>query len=168
MLGYRRRNPSSIRVNGLGRREPDSKPEGPPGAWDDHGATFASVIYDSACWSVPDVLSRFFVHGGASDWACDERGRDELDEVCGEPDRHAWPGAWDGQSVRVPMVWKEGPTNYRMILTGSGSGGLQVGYATSTIGIHWTKSPSDPVFNDPTWAHGATENWGVMKVGVSI
>ena len=42
---------------------------------------------------------------------------------------------------------------------------MQVGYATSTDGISWTKHASNPVFNDPTWATGATENWGVMKVG---
>jgi hypothetical protein len=42
---------------------------------------------------------------------------------------------------------------------------MQVGYATSADGISWTKHPSNPVFNDPVWATGATENWGVMKVG---
>jgi hypothetical protein len=63
------------------------------------------------------------------------------------------------------MVWKEGLTDYRMIYSGVGSGGMQVGYATSADGIFWTKHPSNPVFNDPTWAAGETENWGVMKVG---
>ena len=32
-------------------------------------------------------------------------------------------------------------------------------------GINWTKYAGNPVFNDPTWAHNQTENWGVMKVG---
>jgi uncharacterized repeat protein (TIGR01451 family) len=63
------------------------------------------------------------------------------------------------------MVWKEGPNDYRMIYTGSGVGGLQVGYATSSDGISWTKYAGNPVFNDPTWANGNTENWGVIKVG---
>jgi len=47
-----------------------------------------------------------------------------------------------------------------MIYTGAGSGGMQVGYATSADGIGWTKHPANPVFNDPTWASGQTENWG--------
>ena len=137
---------------------------GASGAWDDHGATFASVIYDSLARAF-----RMYYHGFSY------TGVHQIG-LATSPDGMNWtkyagtivtpgPGAWDGQSVRVPMVWKEGPTNYRMIYTGSGSGGLQVGYATSTDGIHWTKSPSNPVFNDPTWAHGATESWGVMKVG---
>jgi len=63
------------------------------------------------------------------------------------------------------MVWKEGTNDYRMIYTGRGSVTGQIGYATSTDGINWTKHPSNPVFNDPTWAHNQTQNWGVMKVG---
>ena len=83
----------------------------------------------------------------------------------GNPVLSPGPGSWDANQVRVPMVWKEGLTDYRMIYTGAGSGGMQIGYATSTDGITWTKHASNPVFNDPTWATGATENWGVMKVG---
>jgi hypothetical protein len=72
-------------------------------------------------------------------------------------------GAWDGQSVRVPMVWKE-VGGYHMIYTGVGSSGMQVGYAVSSDGIAWTKYAGNPVFNDPTWAHDQTQNWGVIKV----
>ena len=36
---------------------------------------------------------------------------------------------------------------------------------SSTNGINWTKYATNPVFNDPTWAHNSTENWGVIKVG---
>jgi len=85
-------------------------------------------------------------------------------KYAGNPIMIPGPAAWDGQSVRVPMVWKEG-TDYHMIYTGNGSSGMQVGYATSADGIAWTKHASNPVFNDPTWATGETENWGVMKVG---
>jgi hypothetical protein len=139
--------------------------EGPSGAWDDHGATFATVIYDSAA-----VEFRMYYHGFSFTGvhqiglATSPDGKNWT-KYAGNPIVTPGPGAWDGSSVRVPMVWKEGPTDYRMIYTGSGSGGMQVGYATSTNGINWTKNPANPVFNDPTWAHGATENWGVMKVG---
>ncbi len=137
--------------------------EGPAGAWDDHGATFASVIRDDAAGEY-----RMYYHGFS--------GSTHQIGLATSPDGLTWtkypgnpivtpgPEAWDSGSVRVPMVWKEG-ADYHMIYTGAGSGGLQVGYATSGDGITWTKSPANPVFNDPTWAAGATENWGVMKVG---
>ncbi len=137
--------------------------EGVAGSWDDHGATFASVIWDAAA----DEF-RMYYHGfsGSTHQIGLATSPDGLDwtKHAGNPIMTPGPGAWDGGSVRVPMVWKEG-TDYHMIYTGAGSGGMQIGYATSMDGISWTKSPANPVFNDPTWAHGETENWGVMKVG---
>jgi predicted GH43/DUF377 family glycosyl hydrolase len=138
--------------------------EGPPGAWDDHGATFASVIYDSLA-----AEFRMYYHGFSGSThqiglAVSPNGINWT-KYAGNPVLTPGPDAWDANQVRVPMVWKEGLTDYRMIYTGAGSGGMRVGYATSTDGITWTKHPSNPVFNDPTWASGDTENWGVMKVG---
>ncbi len=137
--------------------------EGPSGAWDDHGATFSSVIYDSLSSEF-----RMYYHGfsGSTHQIGLATSPDGLNwtKYAGNPVMTPGPASWDSGSVRVPMVWKEGLTDYRMIYTGSGSGGMQVGYATSTDGISWTKHASNPVFNDPTWATGATENWGVMKV----
>ena len=73
------------------------------------------------------------------------------------------PGSWDDTMIWCPMVWKE--TLYHMIYTGYDSARIiQIGYATSTDGIHWTKSDSNPVFNDSTWAHNHTEGCGVIKV----
>ena len=138
--------------------------EGSSGSWDDHGATFSSVIYDSLAGEF-----RMYYHGfsGGTHQIGLATSPDGLNwtKFAGNPVFTPGPSAWDNGSVRVPMVWKEGLTDYRMIYTGSGSGGMQVGYATSTDGISWTKHPSNPVFNDPVWATGATENWGVMKVG---
>ncbi len=138
--------------------------EGPSGAWDDHGATFASVIYDSLA-----AEFRMYYHGfsGTTHQVGLATSPDGLNwsKHPGNPVLTPGPDAWDANQVRVPMVWKEGMTDYRMIYTGNGSGGMQIGYATSTDGINWTKHPSNPVFNDPTWAFGETENWGVMKVG---
>jgi len=136
---------------------------GPSGAWDDHGATFASVISDATAGEF-----RMYYHGfsGGTHQVGLATSPDGLHwtKYPGNPILTPGPEAWDAGSTRVPMVWKEGPDDYRMIYTGSGSGGMQIGYATSTNGITWTKHPSNPVFNDPTWAHGETENWGVMKV----
>jgi hypothetical protein len=61
------------------------------------------------------------------------------------------PGAWDGFEVRYPVAHFDG-TTYRLWYWGknsmSGAAGqwaAQIGLATSTDGIHWTKQPS-PVF----------------------
>ncbi len=138
---------------------------GPAGAWDDHGATYASVIQDETAGEY-----RMYYHG-FSDTQVHQIGLAVSDSLDGPwirlpaPVLTPGPAAWDGQSVRVPMVWKEGPADYRMIYTGQGSGGMQVGYATSTDGLAWTRHPGNPVFNDPIWATGETQNWGVMKVG---
>jgi hypothetical protein len=138
--------------------------EGSSGSWDDHGSTFSSVIYDSLAGEF-----RMYYHGfsGGTHQIGLATSPDGLNwtKYPGNPIMTPGPAAWDNSSVRVPMVWKEGLTDYRMIYTGNGSGGMRVGYATSTDGITWTKHPSNPVFNDPTWASGETENWGVIKVG---
>lgn len=138
--------------------------EGAPGAWDDHGATFASVIWDEAAGEF-----RMYYHGFAYSGAHQiglATSPDALNwtKYPGNPVLTPGPAAWDNHSVRVPMVWKEGP-DYHMIYTGYNGSSYQVGYAYSSDGITWTKHASNPVFNDPTWAHNQTENWGVMKVG---
>jgi hypothetical protein len=136
---------------------------GPPGSWDDHGATFASVIWDDAA----DEF-RMYYHGfsGSVHQIGLATSADGLawTKHPGNPIMTPTPGAWDASSVRVPMVWKEGAT-YHMMYTGLGGGGFQIGYANSADGITWYKYPGNPVFNDPTWASGETENWGVIKVG---
>lgn len=135
---------------------------GPPGSWDDHGATFASVIWDDAT-----AEFRMYYHGFSGTvhqigLATSPNGLDWT-KYPGNPIMTPTPGAWDANSVRVPMVWKENGA-YHMMYTGLGSGGYQIGYAVSSNGISWNKHPGNPVFNDPTWAHGETENWGVIKV----
>jgi len=137
--------------------------EGASGEWDDHGATFASVIVDQTAGEF-----RMYYHG----WAFSgphqiglATSPDGLNwtKYAGNPVVRPGPEAWDASSVRVPMVWKEGPADYRMMYTGVGPDGLQIGHARSTDGIVWTKH-TEPVFNDPGWARGQNENWGVIKV----
>jgi len=64
-------------------------------------------------------------------------------------------GAWDDQDVSSPIVWIEDGTWY-MLFEGRESGGQagSVGLATSSDGITWTKSPSNPIFEPAT---GGTE-----------
>jgi len=138
--------------------------QGAPGAWDEQGATYASVFWDGAVGEY-----RMYYHGFSFS-NVHQIGLATAPALSGPwtrlpaPVLTPGPEAWDSQSVRVPMAWKEGPADYRMIYTGLGSGGMQVGYATSTDGLSWTKHASNPVFNDPTWANGDTQNWGVIKV----
>jgi hypothetical protein len=133
-------------------------------SWDSAGATFASVISDTGTYSM-------YYHGwGTAPCASPS----SCIGLATSPDGKTWtkhgspvmvPGGtvtWDVDGVRVPMVWKEGPYDYRMIYTGSEGAIKQVGYAYSTDGINWTKH-DDAVFNDPTWANNDTENWGVIK-----
>jgi uncharacterized repeat protein (TIGR01451 family) len=142
---------------------------GAAGQWDASGSTFASVIYDETAGEY-----RMYYHGFGTVSPC----TGSCVGLATSPDGLTWtryasnpvmtptPSTWDAGGVRVPMVWKEGPNDYRMIYTGRATGGaMQIGYATSTNGINWTKSASNPVFNDPTWANNSTENWGVIKVG---
>jgi hypothetical protein len=141
--------------------------EGSPGAWDDHGATFATVIWDSAAGEY-----RMYYHGFSFSGvhqiglATASSPEGPWTKYPGNPVVTPGPAAWDAAHVRVPWVWKEGPDDYRLIYTGANSGNdYQVGYATSTDGITWTKHPSNPVFNCPYWAHNDSESWGIMKYG---
>jgi len=53
--------------------------------------------------------------------------------------------AWDEGALQRPAVIKDGET-YKMWYTGiDGSAVLRMGYATSSDGTSWTKSPSNPV-----------------------
>ena len=136
---------------------------GPPGSWDEAMATFASVIKD-------DSNLKMYYSGRRDNWiagqiglATSEDGENWI-KFPGNPILKLGPlGSWDDTRIWCPMVWKE--EVYHMIYSALDSKGIiQVGYASSADGIHWTKSVGNPVFNDPTWAHDHTEGWGVIKV----
>jgi uncharacterized repeat protein (TIGR01451 family) len=141
---------------------------GATGSWDSDGATFASVISDTTTGEY-----RMYYHGwgtgctGTCIGLATSTNGLTWTKYASNPVMRATASTWDSGGVRVPMVWMEdtGGHLYHMIYTGNGSGGMQVGYAYSDDGISWIKNASNPVFNDPTWAHNSTENWGVIKVG---
>lgn len=54
------------------------------------------------------------------------------------------PGAWDGDGEHAPFVIKDGST-YKMWYEGSNGSVRQLGYATSSDGITWTKYAGNPV-----------------------
>lgn len=60
--------------------------------------------------------------------------------------RHGNEGSWDSVSVSEPFVVETDGT-WRMWFTGVGDNGVaQIGYASSTDGIHWSDAPINPVF----------------------
>jgi len=132
------------------------------GSWDEGIATFASVIKDDDNFKMY-YSGRSSNDAGQIGLATSRDGKNWV-KYSGNPIvRLGQSGSWDDTMIWCPMVWKE--KFYHMTYTGRNSAGkIQIGYATSTDGIHWTKNIANPVFNDPTWAHDHTEGWGVIKV----
>ena len=69
------------------------------------------------------------------------------------------PGAWDDGDIGAPCVWIENTTWY-MLYCGAhaASTNYKIGLATSTDGVTWSKSESNPVFSPSSpgaWDSGA-------------
>lgn len=79
-----------------------------------------------------------------------------------------YPGDWDGYGVRYPYILLEGDT-YKMWYTGYDFYGTsQIGYATSSDGISWTRygdTPVLPVGAPGEWDDSFMELATVLKVG---
>ena len=76
------------------------------------------------------------------------------------------PSSWDSSWVGSPQVNIEGSTWYLFYEGYNGSGTAKMGLATSTDGISWTKSTSNPIFGstNTTWANGnLTPNDNIFK-----
>ena len=56
-------------------------------------------------------------------------------------------GAWDDNGILEASVIIENPTTYKMWYSGHDGSNWRIGYATSTDGITWAKSGSNPVVN---------------------
>lgn len=134
-----------------------------PGSWDDDIASFASVIKDSSGFKMYYSGRRGNFVGAQIGLATSRDGLKWTKYADNPVLTLGVRGAWDDKMIWCPMVWRE--DIYHMIYTGRSSKGTRkIGHAISTDGIHWTKDPNNPVFNDPTWAHDHTEGWGVIKV----
>ena len=62
------------------------------------------------------------------------------------------PGSWDDDQVWSPSVLEGGP--WRIWYTGSNGTITRIGFATSSDGIAWTRSPRNPEFSE-----GPTGSW---------
>lgn len=73
---------------------------------------------------------------------------------------------WEAEDVSSPVVWVEAGTFY-MLYEGRASGqGGAVGLATSTDGVNWTKSPSNPVITgvNPSFGFNGAFKWATHLV----
>lgn len=117
------------------------------GSWDDHGVWASSVIFN-------DGLYRMWYSGGTTDenirigYATSTDG-ESWTRFGSNPVLDVGPSSWDSFQVSSPSVVFDG-SKYCMWY--SGDNGYDVGYATSSDGITWTKYSGNPVFTSGRYA----------------
>jgi predicted GH43/DUF377 family glycosyl hydrolase len=128
------------------------------GGWDQAGAQDPSVIRVGAEWVM------YYTGGSASAGlpgigrATSSDGVTWIRTGTGPVLTPGAAGTWDGGSVTQPHVVFDGSA-FRMWYTGEASGfAPQIGYATSTDGITWTRSPA------PVLTAGASGSWDDFSV----
>jgi len=136
---------------------------GTGGGW----TTFGSIVKEnSSCWwyyytsappaGSPMSISRAESTDGGYTWVKDTANNPIL-----TPNSSS---SWENTNLLCPWVWKEEST-WHMLYTGTGSSGVQAGYANSTDGAHWLRYSGNPVLRPSGgWESGGNEIWGVMKV----
>ena len=141
-----------------------------PGSGENSSAFSTVLIVDGTYhmyYSVRESSTGYYriAHATSTDgknWVKDDANNPVLDLVPGSD--------WESTMVYVPCVWIEDGTWY-MVYTGRGGGVPQgnleqIGLATSTDGISWTRSPSNPILTGgEDWEGITVENFGVIKVG---
>jgi hypothetical protein len=77
---------------------------------------------------------------------------------------------WDATNVCVPVVWKEG-SNWFMLYRGDGTR-QAIGFATSTDGLTWTRTPNNKCASPDNTGNGCvlmetlgSDPFGVIKIG---
>lgn len=71
-------------------------------------------------------------------------------------------GGWEGIHLFNAAVLYDAGT-YRAWYTGYGGGPNQIGYATSTDGVHWTKDAANPVVTNGSWDSTTTRVGSVLR-----
>jgi predicted GH43/DUF377 family glycosyl hydrolase len=144
---------------------------GSPSSWDEGVVSFAGVISDSGIykmWYSGGGISGF---GGIirTGYATSTTGI-TWTKYTSNPVLDVGPSAWDGFWASDPHVISDG-VSYKMWYSGlegplcSASEVFRIGLATSTDGISWTKSISNPVLDvNPTgWdSRSATAPWVIF------
>jgi predicted GH43/DUF377 family glycosyl hydrolase len=128
---------------------------GSEGAWDDYYVAFSSIIYDSTT----STFKMWYTGGqGISDgkigYATSIDGEDWT-KYENNPILETGPAdAWDDSHVGFPSVVVVGNTYHMWYAGGPDQTTLEIGYATSSDGIVWTKYENNPVIEV-----GAVDSW---------
>ncbi len=125
--------------------------KGPSGSWDEYWVESPCVIYDNGVY-------RMWYTGAGSQgiqigYATSLNGWDWVKDTANPVLRKGEPGSGEDYMVGLPTVLKRG-TLYEMWYAGVSSADISfdnkidtvnIGYATSTDGIHWAKYENNPV-----------------------
>ena len=118
---------------------------GPSGSWDDTHVVAPWVLFDGANF-------RMWYHGhdGSSfriGYATSEDGIEWTKDAL-NPILDLGPlGSWDDRHVETPVVLMLDDTTFYMWYAGNDGSNTRIGLATSSDGISWTKSESNPVMD---------------------
>jgi predicted GH43/DUF377 family glycosyl hydrolase len=135
---------------------------GNPGAWDEDDLARPVVIKDGAVYKMwymgeDQSLKEQIGYATSSDgrvWT----------KHPGNPVLLPGPSGWDGDTVGQAWVIRIGPADYRMWYTGCNiSFECQIGYATSTDGIDWTKDAGNPVLSK-----GTGDDWDATGLSAPV
>lgn len=148
---------------------------GASGSFDDYAIFEPQVIWD-------EIAEKYKMYYGAlSDESTYNIGYAESEDGVNWTNRQqvltsGSIGNWDYGLIRNPRVVQVSSTEYKMWYVANGikypdsgwNSGWQIGYATSTDGINWTKSESSPVLakgTDPDWDYANAWGFDVLKRG---
>lgn len=134
---------------------------GTAGSWDESGVSSPAVIKESpyAMWYTGWDSSSYESIG----YATSHNGLDLTKHPNNPVLSSGAPGSWDDNGVYNPHVIK-GEGTYKMWYTGYSSTDtvFQIGYATSSDGIIWTKDSNNPVLSA-----GTSGTWDADGVGAA-
>ena len=129
--------------------------EGTPGTWDEDGIAAPFVIRfgfnDYRMW---------YQSGGQIGYATSTNGVEWTKHITPALTPEA-TGAWDDERVADPNVLFYGMT-YHMWYSGGDGDAIRIGYASSSDGIHWNRSASNPLLS-----YGAPGEWDEFGVSES-
>ena len=128
-------------------------PHGPSEAWDEHEVIYGWVMLDNETYKI---------------WYTGSNGSTQAIGYATSFDGITWMKhsgnpvlspieTWEGTHISIPTVMKDGGT-YKMWYTSSQ--GWEIGYATSTDGVNWTKYSGNPVLT------GTAGQWDAAGVRV--
>jgi len=139
---------------------------GTSGQWDDFWVQMQSVFWN------PDVNLYWGYYVGFRNGGTPHTG------LATSPDGYVWTKyagnpilpvgtGWEANWVSAQIVWREGANDYRMFFNGIDvSNRGQIGYATSTDGVTWSKYAGNPVITNTS--SGSPWDYPSMGAGHTI